>query len=236
MLDHAMAAVVKRPAARAVPDMLRLEALLWDQGFAAVAGVDEVGLGPLAGPVVAAAVVFRAGGKCLTEPLAVTDSKKLTAARREKLDVEVRERALAVSLGTVEADELDRLGVHQAGLEAMRRAVVSLSVAADYLLVDARVVPDVAMAQSAFVRADGFVYSVAAASIVAKVHRDGLMTALDSKYPEYGFARHMGYGTAAHMQALDRYGPTPIHRRSFAPVRRALEAMNSREAVAVAAE
>jgi ribonuclease HII len=151
----------------------------------------------------------------------VADSKKLSAARRDTLDEQIRESASGLSIGTVEVDELDSLGVHNAGLEAMRRAVVGLT-EVDYLLVDARTVPDVSTRQMAYIRGDSFIYSVAAASIVAKVHRDALMKGLDLEFPGYGFARHMGYGTAAHMEALDRLGPCAIHRRSFAPVRRLL--------------
>jgi ribonuclease HII len=178
----------------------------------------------LAGPVVAAAVVFAPSRE---RPLPVADSKKLTASRREALDGAVRERALAVSLGQVEVEELDRIGVYAAGLEAMRRAVVGLSESGcetDYLLVDARTVPDVDVRQMAYTKADAFIYSVAAASIVAKVHRDSLMRDLDEEFPGYGFGRHMGYGTAAHLDALDRLGPCRVHRRSFDPVRRLLDA------------
>jgi ribonuclease HII len=196
---------------------LSLEALLWDLGYARVAGVDEVGLGPWAGPVVAAAVVFPPRTQVIP---GVDDSKKLTPARREALAEGIRATAVGVALGIVEVAELDALGVHAAGLEAMRRAVHGLGEGADYLLVDARRVPDVAMGQTSFVRADTFIYSVAAASIVAKVYRDGLMADMDTRFPGYGFGQHMGYGTAAHLEALERLGPCEIHRRSFAPVRR----------------
>lgn len=199
---------------------LRLEQLLWDLGFNAVAGVDEVGLGPLAGPVVAAAVVFPPA----IEPLNVADSKTLSAARREVLDVEIRERAATVAVGIVDVSDLDEMGVHKAGIEAMRRAVTALDPPADYLLVDARRVPEVDVGQSAYVKGDSFIHCVAAASIVAKVYRDRIMIEMDRRYPGYGFSRHMGYGTAAHMTALGRLGPCEIHRRSFAPVRRSAEA------------
>jgi len=196
------------------------ERLLWDLGFVSVAGVDEVGLGPLAGPVVAAAVVFAPG----SDPLAgIDDSKKLTPRRREELAAAVREKAVSVALGVVEVAEVDEAGVHQAGLEAMRRAVAVLQPGADYLLVDARHVPRVEVRQSAYIRGDGFIYSIGAASIVAKVYRDGLMRRLDAEFPGYGFAEHMGYGTATHLEALTRLGPCELHRRSFEPVRRALE-------------
>ncbi len=201
-----------------VPEPLALEKLLWDLGCLRVAGVDEVGIGPLAGPVVAAAVVFpaaHAGG------LDVADSKKLSAKRREQLALQIRGTAESAAVGVVEVEEVDGLGVHAAGLEAMRRAVLALG-ETDYLLVDARTIPEVETRQMAYVKADSFIYSVASASIIAKVYRDDLMTRLDGEFPGYGFSRHMGYGTAAHMEALDRLGPCAIHRRSFEPVRRRL--------------
>ncbi|RMF25595.1 MAG: ribonuclease HII [Deltaproteobacteria bacterium] len=198
--------------------MLRLERLLWDLGYRRVAGVDEVGLGPLAGPVVAAAVVFPVDPAYLE----VADSKRLSARRREVLDEQIRATALAVGTGIVGVSELDRMGVRAAGLEAMRRAVCALDPPPDYLLVDARQVPGVAMGQSAFVKADSFIYSVAAASIVAKVARDAMMRRLDKTFPGYGFGVHMGYGTRQHLSALEELGPCAIHRRSFAPVKRLL--------------
>lgn len=199
--------------------MLRLERLLWDVGFDRVAGVDEVGLGPLAGPVVAAAVIFAREAR----PVAgVDDSKKLAPNRRQELNSAIRATCAAVSCGVVDVQELDEMGVHKAGLEAMRRAVSGLSPSADYLLVDARRVPDVAVGQSCYIRGDSFIYSVAAASIVAKVYRDALMRNMETRFPGYGFGQHMGYGTAVHIAALERLGPCPIHRRSFKPVRRVL--------------
>ena len=198
---------------------LSLETLLWDLGYGRVAGVDEVGLGPWAGPVVAAAVVFPMRTRVIP---GIDDSKKLTPARREALAAEIRAAAAGVSLGIVEVSELDALGVHDAGLEAMRRAVERLGPGPDYLLVDARRVPAVGMGQTSFVRGDAFIYSVAAASIVAKVYRDRLMAEMDGRFPGYGFGQHMGYGTAAHLEALERLGPCEIHRRSFAPVQRVM--------------
>lgn len=195
------------------------ERLLWDLGFVQIAGVDEVGLGPLAGPVVAAAVVFAPASTAIA---GVDDSKKLSAGRRAELAAEVRERAAAVALGIVEVEEVDEHGVYQAGLEAMRRAVEALAPAADYLLVDARQVPRIETKQTAFIRGDGFVYSIGAASIVAKVYRDDLMRKLDAEHPGYGFSDHAGYGTPQHLAALERLGPCAIHRRSFEPVRRVL--------------
>lgn len=191
-----------------------LETLLWRVGIAHVAGVDEVGMGPLAGPVVAAAVVLPPG-TCLD---GVADSKALPAAVRERLDVEIRRRALAIALGVVEADEIDRINIYQAGLTACRRAVQGLGVVPGFVLVDGREIPGLSMPQSAYPKGDAFVCSIAAASIVAKVHRDGLMRALDARYPGYGFAQHMGYSTRAHFAAIRTLGPSPVHRRSFAPV------------------
>ena len=205
---------VRRSVDRAATQ--HLERLLWDLGYLTVAGVDEVGLGPLAGPVVAAAVAFEPG----SAPLAVADSKTVSASAREALSAEVRETARAVGVGWVGRDELDDLGVRAAGLEAMRRAVGDLEPVADYLLVDARTVPGVSVGQTAFVRADAAVHCVAAASIVAKVARDRFMVEAAEQFPGYGFERHMGYGTAAHLEALDRLGPCALHRRSFEPVRR----------------
>ena len=195
-----------------------LETLLWRVGLKHVAGVDEVGMGPLAGPVIAAAVVMPPGSYVD----GVADSKVLTAAARERLAEEIHRRALTVGIGVVEPEEIDRLNIYQAGLCALRRAVDALAVVPEFVLVDGREIPGLAMPQSAYPKGDSFVCSIAAASIVAKVHRDGLMRDLDRLYPGYGFARHMGYSTRAHFAAIREYGPSPIHRRSFAPVRAAV--------------
>lgn len=192
-----------------------LERLLWRLGMQRVAGVDEVGMGPLAGPVVAAAVIFPVG--VAVDGLA--DSKTLTARQREHMAEEVYARAIAVGIGITEADELDRINVYQAGLAAMRRALAALSpVAAEFVLVDGREIPGIDTPQCAYAKGDSFIASVAAASIVAKVHRDALLCELDTRYPQYGFAQHMGYGTPMHLDALRTHGPSPVHRRSFAPV------------------
>ncbi len=190
-----------------------LEDLLWRVGLRRIAGADEVGVGPLAGPVVAAAVVFPPG--VLVEGLA--DSKRLSAATRQRLDIEVRARA-TVSVAAVEPPEVDRINIYQARLKALRLAVEGLREAPEFVLVDGREIPGLGCRQSAYVKGDGFVASIAAASIVAKVHRDALMHELHRCYPMYGFARNMGYGTAAHLAALQRFGPSPVHRRSFRPV------------------
>ncbi len=191
-----------------------VERLLWSAGIARVAGIDEVGMGPLAGPVVAAAVVFAADAVPLR---GIADSKLLTAPAREEAAAAIRATAVGIGIGVVEPEEIDRVNIYQAGLLAMRRAVTALPTAPDHLIVDARHIPDVEVPQMRYVKADAIVYSVAAASIVAKVHRDALMQALDAEYPAYGFARHVGYATREHLQALAEYGPTPLHRRSFAP-------------------
>ena len=183
-------------------------------GARVVAGVDEVGMGPLAGPIVACAVVF-AERPWLP---GLRDSKQLSALQRERLAAEIRKQAFGVGLAEIWPVEIDRLNVYRAGLEAMRRAVLALEPAADHLLVDARTIPGVAAAQTPLIGGDARDGSIAAASILAKVHRDALMEQLDATHPGYGFARHKGYCTRDHLAALRRLGPTPLHRRSFAPV------------------
>ena len=180
-------------------------------GVGPVAGVDEVGMGPLAGPVVAAAVVLPA------EPLVdgVDDSKTLSRSVRERIDAEVRRVAVAVGIGVATVAEIDELNIYRAGLEAMRRAVASLPVEPRHLLVDARTIPGLAMPQTSFLKGDARVYSIAAASVVAKVYRDRLMAELGRDHPGYGFADHVGYATAEHREALRRLGPCAAHRRSF---------------------
>jgi len=192
-----------------------VEQLLWGLGHRCVAGLDEVGMGPLAGPVVAAAVVFPPD----TQVDGLADSKQLTRAARGRLVERIQAHALAVGIGIVEVADVDRLNVYRAGQEAMRRALGALEpTAPDYLLVDGREVPRLGIPQSAYPKGDSFVASIAAASIVAKERRDAIMRDLGQRYPAYGFERHMGYGTAAHLVALRRHGPSPEHRRSFAPV------------------
>jgi len=204
----------RRQAAR-LGVLLRPERQLWRQGYQHVAGVDEVGVGPLAGPVVAAAVLFRSDIRIA----GVDDSKRVPPGTRMRLAAEIRARALGVGVGVVAVEDIDRLNIYHAALEAMRRAVAALALTPDYLLVDARTVPGLTMPQLPIIKGDARSFSIAAASIVAKVTRDTLMTELATLYPEYGFAEHMGYGTPAHLAAIQRYGPCPAHRRSFAPVR-----------------
>jgi ribonuclease HII len=176
-----------------------------------VAGVDEAGLGPLAGPVVAAAVIMPRG--CGIS--GVDDSKKLTAKQRTTLCVEIRERAVAVGIGLAGVEEIALVNIYQAGLLAMRRALDNLAVPPEMVFLDARRLPDLPWPQEALIRADAQIHGVACASIVAKVHRDRLMEEYDQIYPGYGFARHKGYGTLAHRQAVVERGPCPIHRRGF---------------------
>ncbi len=195
--------------------LLRVERQLWQAGVAHIAGVDEVGVGPLAGPVLAAAVILPRGAKVR----GVDDSKKLTPARREMLAAEIRACALSVGVGIVEVEELDLINVYRAALEAMRRAVLALGVPPEHVVVDARRIPGISTPQTPLIGGDARCFSVAAASIVAKVERDRIMRELDARYPQYGFRDNMGYGTPQHLAAIDRCGPSPAHRRSFAPVR-----------------
>jgi ribonuclease HII len=196
------------------------ERVLWQRGLTAVAGVDEVGMGPLAGPVVAAAVILPpdltcAGGLPATFPQGVRDSKTLTLKARERLAVEVRNVAVGIGIGVVEVEEIDQINIYQAGMKAMRLALAKLSVTPEHVLIDGRSLKELSCPQTTFIKGDRDVYSIAAASIIAKVYRDTLMMRLDKQYPEYGFARHMGYGTPAHRDAIRRLGPSPVHRRSF---------------------
>lgn len=183
-------------------------------------GVDEVGRGPLAGPVVAAAVILDPA-----RPIAgLADSKKLTARRREALAAEIRDKSLAWSLGRAEVAEIDTLNILHASLLAMRRAVEGLAMVPAEALVDGnRIPPGLACAARAIVGGDASEPAISAASIIAKVARDAEMVALDAQYPGYGLAGHKGYPTRAHLDALQLLGVSPTHRRSFAPVRRCLE-------------
>jgi ribonuclease HII len=195
--------------------MLHFERLLWKAGIQHIAGVDEVGMGPLAGPVVAAAVVFPPG----TEIEGVDDSKALDEETRIRLDEEIRGKASAFSIGLVEVEEIDRLNIYHAGIRAMQVALSNLPVLPQHILVDSRTVPGFTQPQNSFDKGDGINFSIASASIVAKVYRDRLMTDLDARYPGYGFASHKGYATPEHQRAIRELGPCPIHRRSFDYIR-----------------
>ena len=176
-----------------------------------VCGIDEAGRGPLAGPVVAAAVILD-----MSDPiLYVNDSKKLTHAKREELFEQIMERAVSVGIGAASPERIDEINVLQADYEAMREAVSILSPHPDVLLNDAVTIPGLTMQQISIIKGDAKSLSIAAASIVAKVTRDRLMLSFDELYPQYGFAKNKGYGTADHIAALKKHGPCPIHRRSF---------------------
>lgn len=199
---------------------LTCETRLWAAGYRRVAGLDEVGRGAWAGPVVAAAVILPPDEPELDRCLAgVRDSKTLTAARREALLEIVQEHALAWRVGAVPPDEIDELGIVPATRKAMSVALQALSPPADYLLLDHITLPDVPLPQHSLPKGDVHVLSIAAASIVAKVSRDRMMVELEVRFPGYGFAQHKGYGTAAHRAALLELGPSAIHRHSFAPLR-----------------
>ncbi len=184
-----------------------------------VAGVDEVGRGPLCGPVVTAAVILDPSRPIL----GLNDSKKLSEARREALFEEIREKALAWCIACAEVEEIDRLNILHATMLAMQRAVEGLSVIPRLALIDGNRCPKLAVPCAPVVKGDSQVPAIAAASILAKVSRDREMVELDRVYPGYGMAGHKGYPTAVHLEALSRLGPTPIHRRSFAPVRELLD-------------
>lgn len=201
---------------RVVHERARLEKLwrfeneAYAQGYRAIVGTDEVGRGPLAGPVVAAAVVLPRG----VEILGINDSKKLSEKRREALAEEIKAKALAYKIAEVSPAEIDRINILHAAERAMKEAVEALPFG-DYLLVDGQNQLDVRLPVRNLICGDSISISIAAASIIAKVYRDHLMVQLDSVYPQYNFAQNKGYGTADHYAALQKYGPSPVHRRSF---------------------
>lgn len=198
----------------------QVEAEVRREGFLRIAGVDEAGRGCLFGPVFAAAVVLDP-----ERPVAgLADSKTLPAERREELAAAIRERAAAWAVASASAAEIDRINIREASRLAMRRAVESLDPPCDYLLVDALTI-DWPVPQQALIKGDARVTAIAAASILAKVERDACLTSLAAEYPGYGLDRHKGYPTVEHREALRQLGPTPLHRRSYAPVREALQSL-----------
>jgi len=181
-----------------------------------IAGVDEAGRGPLAGAVIAAAVILDP-----QRPIdGVTDSKKLTAKKRERLELEIKQHAIAWALGRAEVEEIDEINILQASLLAMSRAVAALSIAPAHVQVDGNQCPSVHCTVEAIVKGDALIPAIGAASILAKVARDRELLVLDEQYPQYGFAQHKGYPTKAHVSALEAHGVSPVHRRTFGPVRR----------------
>ena len=195
------------------PD-LRYERRLWQRGIESVAGLDEAGVGPMAGPVVAAAVIFPPE----TFIRGVHDSKQLPPETRERLYPEIFGHARTIGVGIAEPDEIDRLNIYWATMLASERAIAALCLAPQHVLVDGKRIPRLAFEQTHIVGGDRKSFCIAAASIVAKVTRDRIMREHDERYPGYGFGQHKGYCTADHFDALRRLGPSPIHRRSFAPV------------------
>ncbi|HIC93524.1 MAG TPA: ribonuclease HII [Anaerolineae bacterium] len=207
------------PCLRVKPSLAE-EMALYAQGYRLIAGLDEAGRGAWAGPVVAAAVILPLARPQLAEELTgVRDSKRLAPAERERLCQVIEGTALSVGVGVVPPDMIDRMGILPATRLAMREAVARLSPAPDFLLVDFLRLPTLAIPQKSIAGGDALSLSIAAASIVAKVKRDRLMVELEARYPGYGFARHKGYGTREHRQALAHLGPSPVHRLSFAPMR-----------------
>ncbi|HEX8286677.1 MAG TPA: ribonuclease HII [Pyrinomonadaceae bacterium] len=191
---------------------IEFEKQAFAEGFRFIAGVDEVGRGCLAGAVVAAACILD-----LSKPLPefLDDSKKLSEKKRRQIDEEIRAVAVAFSIAQIEAEEIDRINILQATKKAMRLAIENLRPNADYLLIDAVQLKEIALPQKAIIRGDAVSASIAAASILAKTYRDNLMQKFDAVYPQYGFAKHVGYGTKAHFEAIKQHGACPLHRRSF---------------------
>lgn len=201
--------------AKRLRSMQRYERTLWESGVARVAGVDEAGVGPLAGPVVAAAVIFKAG----VTIAGVDDSKRLTSHTRHRLAKEIRRHSLSFGIGMASVEEISALNIYYAALLAMQRAVGDLAVRPDYVLVDGRTIPDLDLPQTRLPKGDRISFSIAAASILAKTRRDAVMLDLDGEFPEYGFARHKGYPTPQHQKALLKFGACRVHRHSFEAVR-----------------
>jgi ribonuclease HII len=198
--------------------LLRYETELWERGVERIAGVDEAGMAPLAGPVVAAAVILPKDFR----PRGIDDSKQIDAEERARLAAEIKASALCWAVGIASVEEIDAVNIYHAGLLAMRRAVEGLAQCPQHLLIDARKLRELAIPQDGIVRGDALSLTIAAASIIAKTTRDRMMAELDEVHPGFGFARHKGYPTAEHFAAIAERGVCAIHRRSFAPVRQAL--------------
>lgn len=201
--------------AQRIEKLKKYEYMAYQQGYQYIAGVDEVGRGPLAGPVAAAAVILP-GEFCLA---GVNDSKALSEKKRQSLVGQIKREALAWSVAVISPGYIDRENILNATREAMRVAIKALRPIPDYLLIDAVKIPDIKINQLSIIKGDALSISIACASIIAKVERDDMMKAYDSLYPNYGFASHKGYATREHMLALQQYGPCPIHRKSFEPIK-----------------
>ncbi len=197
--------------------MYRYEKELYDQGYTLIAGVDEAGRGPLAGPVVAAAVILKRG-ETFTY---VNDSKQLTEKERDLALLEIKEKSLAIGIGISSVEEIDLINIYRASREAMLSAIKQLKIKPDYILTDAMPM-EIDIPMQAIIKGDAKSVSIAAASIVAKTTRDAYMIEMDKLFPQYGFKKHKGYPTKEHLEALKTYGPTPIHRKTYQPVKELL--------------
>jgi ribonuclease HII len=214
-----MAGALLKASAMSKPPDLRYERRLWKMGIEAVAGIDEAGVGPMAGPVVAAAVIFAPE----TFIRGVHDSKQLTPEQRDEMFTPISERAIAIGIGVADVLEIDRLNIYWATMRASKRALAALGHEPGHVLVDGRLIPGMKLPQTKIVGGDRKSFCIAAASIIAKVTRDRMMVEYDARYPGYGFAQHKGYCTSEHFVVLKQLGPSPIHRRSFMPVASALQ-------------
>lgn len=211
---------MKDSAKKEYPELGHLEAMLADQGYGAICGVDEAGRGPLAGPVVAAAVILPSN----VTIIGCTDSKKLTPEAREKVFDEIVERGLVCAVGVVDNQTIDQMNILKASLMAMRKAVMDLEQTPDVILVDGNYpIPRVPQPQYAIIGGDARCQSIAAASIIAKVTRDRIMDKYDQLYPDFSFGKHKGYPTQDHLEELKKHGPCDIHRKSFKPVAELLD-------------
>ena len=197
---------------------------IFNQGYKSIGGLDEAGRGPLAGPVVAACVVilpkFCYADIEFSDLRMINDSKKLSAKKREELFKAIQESSLEVGIGICDHETIDRINIFQASFLAMKKALSALKKKPDFIVLDGKfLIPNVSYKQKAIIHGDQKIFSIAAASIVAKVTRDRIMLEFHERFPEYGFNKHKGYGTRLHLERLKKYGPCPIHRKSFAPVR-----------------
>jgi ribonuclease HII len=206
-----MPSILRDNSEQYVPDNLRIENMIWARGINHIAGIDEAGCGPLAGPVVAAAIILPQN----FYEKEVKDSKKLTPKKRILLHDLLIKNAISYAIGVVHSYEIDKFNIRKATFKAMRKAIGSLKLKPGYLLFDGYELPEKLFLQEAFINGDNLSFTIAAASIIAKVSRDQLMLAFHEEFPQYGFNRHKGYGTAYHIKMLRKYGVCPIHRRSF---------------------